>query len=329
MQEVEGRGFSLKIPENFIAVRDVDGKELIAYETGNENYTDSPFHIQIGLQKLEAEITGEQFKEIIESQFCSQGIDVEVVDINGNSVSIIEQAGVLGTPIYHIGIHSLDNYFQLRITFNVNFDNMLEVRDLIMNSFKIIDNYAEFEDNINEQLESQKAALVGANSRINALYLLKLFQEDLLFFGEGEIGFDNNKHYMKGIQFNSEVVDNYPVVIQNAQLVAEGLNEVINTIEKNNNLQLSLDEIDEELHEFLLEEDMTALTLMNLFTYKLLIIGQEDDSNIVIAADIRVTSGIPNGKDYIKELIKSLLEYNEIDVSKIQITVIGMRNLDV
>ena len=329
MVSIVGRGFSLDIPENYTVDRDIEGKEIIAYEKEYDEYTDAPMHIQVGLQELNPGLTEENFVDVMKNTFDKTGIEYNIFNVNGKKIIESLQPGVFGPPISHIAIYNGDCYYQVRITFNGNYENSEEIKNMIINSFKTINNFDTFISERDIEIEKQKRELVGRNGKINALYVLKLFQEDVVFFNEGEIGYNGKKHYMQGIQFNSGVIDNYEVVRGNLQTVANGIADIVEYIENNKDLRKALSDIDESLHEFLQDEDMTGFTLMNLFTYKLMILKQQNDSEIIVLADTRITSGIPKGENYIKELINTLLKYNEIDSSNININILGMRNFDI
>lgn len=188
------------------------------------------------------------------------------------------------------------------------------------------------------------ADVVGKNGKINGIFAAQvLLGEDLFFFNDGEIAFDGEHHVIKGIQINGAKVDEVPGLLENAQALAMGLADCMMTIEQNEKLMCPLSEIDDELKEYINNEDLTGITLMHLFAWHLLKITENDimgdaiestvhelveKHDFTIVGDTRVLNGIPNSHEMIDELIHSLLRYNDDDRA-ISVNYIGMRNYDV
>ena len=188
--------------------------------------------------------------------------------------------------------------------------------------------------------------IVGKNGTLNGIFATStLLGEDIFFFNPGEISYDGENHVIRGIQLNEEKVHMIPNLMDNAQMLAEGLIDCMNEVEENDKLKCDLSDIDSELYSYINNENLTGITLMHLFAWHLLkivegnVIGTGDSPkkntdrsvnkvDYTIIGDIRVLNGIPNSQDMIDELIHTLLRYNDDD-KEIAVEYIRIRNFDI
>lgn len=137
MKIIDGKGFTIKIPRIYTFESYLDGKEIIAYENGYDDYTESPMNIQIRLKPLDATgISGDQIIASMVARFNNLGIKHTVQEINSLMAIKSIQKGMFGFKIYHTTIFNYDCYYQIRVTFNGNYDNSEEINDMIVESFK-------------------------------------------------------------------------------------------------------------------------------------------------------------------------------------------------
>ncbi len=122
-----------------------------------------------------------------------------------------------------------------------------------------------------------------------------------------------------------------------------GLADCMMFVDKNEALKCPIDQIDDELKQFIYFEDLTGLTLMHLFAWHLLKIVEGDvmgsalesieinissKADFTIYADTRVLNGIPDSHNVLKEMVHSFLRYNDDD-RDISVNFVGFRNYDV
>mgnify|MGYP002281642769 FL=1 len=92
-------------------------------------------------------------------------------------------------------------------------------------------------------------------------------------------------------------------------------------IEKNTMFRVKLEDLGEEIREFLQNEDMTGMTFLYLFKWHLLALNRNVDG-ITVSMETRVYTGIPDAKKKVRELVEMLVGYNGTDPKSVAINVV-------
>lgn len=137
---VVGSDFTFVIPDQYHAIRDIDGKEIIACAKDcGEEYILSPVVVQLGRQALPREVSPEEFTSVLTAtmertakMFGGESTSVDSIKINEVPAVVSRIDNIVHVSIYHI-----DEYYQLRITFKGEFSKQNEIAQKIFNSFSI------------------------------------------------------------------------------------------------------------------------------------------------------------------------------------------------
>ncbi len=203
---VVGSDFTFMIPDHYHAIKDLDGKEVIACAKDcKEEYILSPLNVILGRQALPGEVSPEMFtlamiKTAEMHVKMSGGGSVDSIKINGVPAVVIYTDNIVYVSIYHIV-----EYYQLRITFNTDFNNKNEIAQKIFNSFLITDmteegtdtSYLQRDEDSVQTSENQETFLnpagraLSCRKAISAGFdhsMVLLENGDVYSFGNGEYG---------------------------------------------------------------------------------------------------------------------------------------------
>ena len=125
---------------------------------------------------------------------------------------------------------------------------------------------------------------------------------------------------MKGMQANTTAMRDFPGIFDKMDTLAPELVNLMVYIEKNTMFRVKLEDLGEEIREFLQNEDMTGMTFLYLFKWHLLALNRNVDG-ITVSMETRVYTGIPDEKK-VRELVEMLVGYNGTDPKSVAINVV-------
>ena len=126
---------------------------------------------------------------------------------------------------------------------------------------------------------------------------------------------------MKGMQANTTAMRDFPGIFDKMDTLAPELVNLMVYIEKNTMFRVKLEDLGEEIREFLQNEDMTGMTFLYLFKWHLLALNRNVDG-ITVSMETRVYTGIPDAKKKVRELVEMLVGYNGTDPKSVAINVV-------
>jgi hypothetical protein len=153
------------------------------------------------------------------------------------------------------------------------------------------------------------------DGKIDAIAVAQLFAEDVLSFdvGKKQITWDGKHHDIAGITFNAEKQDEYPEIIDNANVFINAVGDVLRFAEENEKLTVPIDKIHKQLHKTLLRQNLTGITLFHLMAWHAAKIQKIPDADeYIVALDINLPSTVPGAFDLLAEFVKTLRAYNGI-----------------
>ena len=161
--------------------------------------------------------------------------------------------------------------------------------------------------------------LIGKNGKIDGILAAQvLLDGGVFFFKPGELYYDGTYHQVKGMQANTTAMRDFPGIFDKMDTLAPELVNLMVYIEKNTMFRVKLEDLGEEIREFLQNEDMTGMTFLYLFKWHLLALNRNVDG-ITVSMETRVYTGIPDAKKKVRELVEMLVGYNSMRRSNLQI----------
>ena len=164
--------------------------------------------------------------------------------------------------------------------------------------------------------------LIGKNGKIDGILAAQvLLDGGVFFFKPGELYYDGTYHQVKGMQANTTAMRDFPGIFDKMDTLAPDLVNLMVYIEKNTMFRVKLEDLGEEIREFLQNEDMTGMTFLYLFKWHLLALNRNVDG-ITVSMETRVYTGIPDAKKKVRELVEMLVGYNGTDPKSVAINVV-------
>lgn len=164
--------------------------------------------------------------------------------------------------------------------------------------------------------------LIGKNGKIDGILAAQvLLDGGVFFFKPGELYYDGTYHQVKGMQANTTTMRDFPGIFDKMDTLAPELVNLMVYIEKNTMFRVKLEDLGEEIREFLQNEDMTGMTFLYLFKWHLLALNRNVDG-ITVSMETRVYTGIPDAKKKVRELVEMLVGYNGTDPKSVAINVV-------
>lgn len=165
--------------------------------------------------------------------------------------------------------------------------------------------------------------LIGKNGKIDGILAAQvLLDGGVFFFKPGELYYDGTTyHQVKGMQANTTAMRDFPGIFDKMDTLAPELVNLMVYIEKNTMFRVKLEDLGEEIREFLQNEDMTGMTFLYLFKWHLLALNRNVDG-ITVSMETRVYTGIPDAKKKVRELVEMLVGYNGTDPKSVAINVV-------
>ena len=164
--------------------------------------------------------------------------------------------------------------------------------------------------------------LIGKNGKIDGILAAQvLLDGGVFFFKPGELYYDGTYHQVKGMQANMTAMRDFPGIFDKMDTLAPELVNLMVYIEKNTMFRVKLEDLGEEIREFLQNEDMTGMTFLYLFKWHLLALNRNVDG-ITVSMETRVYTGIPDAKKKVRELVEMLVGYNGTDPKSVAINVV-------
>ena len=159
--------------------------------------------------------------------------------------------------------------------------------------------------------------LIGKNGKIDGILAAQvLLDGGVFFFKPGEL-----YHQVKGMQANTTAMRDFPGIFDKMDTLAPELVNLMVYIEKNTMFRVKLEDLGEEIREFLQNEDMTGMTFLYLVKWHLLALNRNVDG-ITVSMETRVYTGIPDAKKKVRELVEMLVGYNGTDPKSVAINVV-------
>ncbi len=164
--------------------------------------------------------------------------------------------------------------------------------------------------------------LIGKNGKIDGILAAQvLLDGGVFFFKPGELYYDGTYNQVKGMQANTTAMRDFPGIFDKMDTLAPELVNLMVYIEKNTMFRVKLEDLGEEIREFLQNEDMTGMTFLYLFKWHLLALNRNVDG-ITVSMETRVYTGIPDAKKKVRELVEMLVGYNGTDPKSVAINVV-------
>ena len=164
--------------------------------------------------------------------------------------------------------------------------------------------------------------LIGKNGKIDGILAAQvLLDGGVFFFKPGELYYDGTYRQVKGMQANTTAMRDFPGIFDKMDTLAPELVNLMVYIEKNTMFRVKLEDLGEEIREFLQNEDMTGMTFLYLFKWHLLALNRNVDG-ITVSMETRVYTGIPDAKKKVRELVEMLVGYNGTDPKSVAIKVV-------
>ena len=187
VQIIEEKDFTIDIPEGYKALRNTDGKEIIAFKpVDGDDYIQSPLHIMISREPLPLAngISEDNFGMLMESTYrkLDTSCNTKTLTINGVAAVVFQTGAAIGHgQIYLVSIYNGTEYYQLRITFNQPFNNMNYISEVIYNSFR----KTEKAMNSNDEKQYEDEECNDDGEIVDFIPLATITKED--FEGRGRI----------------------------------------------------------------------------------------------------------------------------------------------
>ena len=164
--------------------------------------------------------------------------------------------------------------------------------------------------------------LIGNNGKIDGVLAAQVLLEGgVFFFKPGELYYDGTYHQIRGMQANTAAMREFPGLFDRMDALAPELVNLMVYIEKNVKFRVKVDDLGQEIRQFLQNEDMTGMTFLYLFKWHLLALKRTVDG-ITAAMESRVRACIPEAATKVRELIEMLIAYNGTDPKNVPITVV-------
>ena len=134
--------------------------------------------------------------------------------------------------------------------------------------------------------------LIGKNGKIDGILAAQvLLDGGVFFFKPGELYYDGTYHQVKGMQANTTAMRDFPGIFDKMDTLAPELVNLMVYIEKNTMFRVKLEDLGEEIREFLQNEDMTGMTFLYLFKWHLLALNRNVDG-ITVSMETRVETAV-------------------------------------
>ena len=162
-----------------------------------------------------------------------------------------------------------------------------------------------------ELLKQKLGDMLADNGKLDGVFATKLYSKDVVFNNDSEVTYDGKHTNITGFQLNSDVMDNYPQIVNNAITVLKELKEVISFVEQNENLMIPKKRIHPEILKATRNNPITGATIFELCAWHMLLIAETEDNKYTVVIDNNLIKGIPDAFSFIGEFIKTLRAYNE------------------
>ena len=158
------------------------------------------------------------------------------------------------------------------------------------------------------------AGWLAEDGKIDAVKVSQLFTKDVVFNNDNEILYDGTHHTMIGMQFNSQVLGDYPQIQQGMHSFGMAIKDVVAFVEQNEHLMIPKERFHKNLLAATRNRSITGISVFDLCAWHLITItslpGSNDDYLVALGQDL--IRGLPEGYKYIAEFIATLRAYNGI-----------------
>lgn len=220
--------------------------------------------------------------------------------------------------------------------------------NIVFNSIKDKESFASFvdawvssveiasEEAIIEYKKQNNTRALGAyaagDGKLDAVKGTQLFFDDLFFFVEGQMTAEGLHHKVITVETNSEATDQFPDVMKNHRLFAESVVDMINFVDRDENLVLgekcvhhAFDALNDNLGQPIINgqpvhikdacigRGLSGARVFLLIAWHMIKIVETEKDNYLVVLDQNIYIGIPDATAYVAQFIKRLREYNGIE----------------
>lgn len=169
-------------------------------------------------------------------------------------------------------------------------------------------------------------SLIAENGKLDGIKGALLFTKDVIFNNDDEITFDGTHHKVSGFQMNAEVINDYPIIVENAGLFSTKLMDLLEYVEANENLIVPTECFHPALLKITKNNPITGTMIFMFCAWHMITIGENGDNNYFVGLDQNIIKGIPKAYSFVAEFIRTLREYNGI-VDDFTITTASVMNM--
>lgn len=163
----------------------------------------------------------------------------------------------------------------------------------------------------------------GKHGEMNSLMAISLLQDDIIFFGRKDIEMVDGKHVIRQVQVNKDVIDKpeFKIIKENLELIGKCFVDICYYVEKNENIRVKLSRIGHEIRPLLFYDDLTGMTLLNLFAHHLMYFTSPAENKYQIVIHPTLVECVVDIKSLVRELMVTLLSYNDIKPEEVEIQI--------
>ena len=168
--------------------------------------------------------------------------------------------------------------------------------------------------------------------KYDGVSFLELLQNDLIYFHEDEIIYDGEKHYVHKAWFNQTVANEYPQILTLGESISKQLIDFCQYVESNPKLRVEASKIGNGLLPHLYGENLTGILTINLFAdhfLKVLRPNVDNKNSFMVMVESRFMADVPNYKDYLKEFLQTVINYNPLFDGEMSFMDMSFANFDI
>ena len=187
---------------------------------------------------------------------------------------------------------------------------------------------------------------LAANGKADSFAVAHLLASGLVFLDNDDLGWSMGKHTLKGLRIDQSASWLAPSFVSHAKDYAAGIVDLMNTLEANELLRVSRNDLHHSFADALGEGNLTGMALMRLMGWgRALWLVDEHDSELreslamqagvnlalldaearkgvyVVACDDRVLRAVPNAYPLIRRLVGALRAYNGLEGPHVEVIV--------
>lgn len=185
--------------------------------------------------------------------------------------------------------------------------------NILVNKLKYIDAIVKESMNLNDMSK------ILVNGKINGIMLLYFFSSNALSNTQSYIDYDGIKHRFTGIELNTYRIWLFPDFLLDYDGFANGIIEIGNYVEQNININFSIDYLGKDIHKLFNYENITAISLINLFESEYLSFKVISEDCYLVEISKLIADNFLEYKKYLRELIRTLRGYNDLNIDNFKL----------